>query len=335
MDGQEQLSVLNNSCRQKFIDKLAANGQYPVKATGIDVFQMNICRKCNLFCKHCHVEAGPHRTEMMSKPLMEKCHDILRKNQISTIDITGGAPEINPHLEWFLDAASKLKRRLIVRSNLTLLVEDNYKHFIDVYVKNKVEIVTSLPHYKEDGTDNQRGKCSFATIIDVIKKLNAKGYGKENTGLVLNLVHNPTGFYLPGSQSALAHEYKSRLLEDHGVYFNDLFCITNMPVGRYLEHLQKNDNLSDYMTELINSFNSAAAENVMCKSTISVSYDGQLYDCDFNQMLGLPIEVNAHVNEFDLETISRRTIILANHCYGCTAGSGSSCQGTTEKQEKQ
>ena len=247
-----------------------------MKATGVDVLQMNICRKCNLFCKHCHVEAGPHRTEMMSKTIMENCLDILRDNEISTIDITGGAPEINPHLEWFLDNASQLKRRLIVRSNLTLLLEDTYRHFIDIYVRNNVEIVTSLPHYKADGTDKQRGKCAFKTIIDVIAKLNERGYGKEDSGLVLNLVHNPTGFYLPGSQSALTHEYKSRLLKDHGVYFNDLFCITNMPVGRYLEHLQKNDNLSDYMMDLINSFNSAAAGNVMCKSTISVSYDGQV-----------------------------------------------------------
>jgi radical SAM/Cys-rich protein len=334
MDTREQLSALDNICHQNFIDTLAANGQYPLKAAGVDVFQMNICRKCNLFCKHCHVEAGPHRTEMMSKSLMGNCLDILRENEISTIDITGGAPEINPHLEWFLDIASQLERRLIVRSNLTLLLEDNYQHFINVYVRNNVEIVTSLPHYKEDGTNRQRGKCAFTTIIDVIKLLNEKGYGKENSGLVLNLVHNPTGFYLHGSQSALAHEYKSRLLEDHGVYFNDLFCITNMPVGRYLEHLQKSDNLSDYMSELINSFNSAAAENVMCKNTISVSYDGQLYDCDFNQMLGLSIEGNAQVSQFDIEALRHRRIVLANHCYGCTAGSGSSCQGVTEKKEK-
>jgi radical SAM/Cys-rich protein len=334
MDTREQLSALDNICHQNFIDTLAANGQYPLKAAGVDVFQMNICRKCNLFCKHCHVEAGPHRTEMMSKSLMGNCLDILRENEISTIDITGGAPEINPHLEWFLDIASQLERRLIVRSNLTLLLENNYQHFIDVYVRNNVEIVTSLPHYKEDGTNRQRGKCAFTTIIDVIKLLNEKGYGKENSGLVLNLVHNPTGLYLHGSQSALAHEYKSRLLEDHGVYFNDLFCITNMPVGRYLEHLQKSDNLSDYMSELINSFNSAAAENVMCKNTISVSYDGQLYDCDFNQMLGLSIEGNAQVSQFDIEALRHRRIVLANHCYGCTAGSGSSCQGITEKKEK-
>ncbi len=334
MDPKEQLSALNNTCQHRFIDKLAANGQYPMHATGVAVLQMNICRKCNLFCKHCHVEAGPHRTEMMSKLIMTKCLDILRKNEISTIDITGGAPEINPHLEWFLDNASPLKRRLIVRSNLTLLLDSKYQDFIDIYVKNNVEIVTSLPHYKEEGTDKQRGQCAFSTIIEVIKKLNEKGYGKENSGLVLNLVHNPTGFYLPGSQSALVYEYKSRLLDEHGVFFNDLFCITNMPVGRYLEHLQKNDNLADYMAELTSAFNPSAAENVMCKNTLSVSYDGQLYDCDFNQMLTLPIESHAHVNEFDMETISRRKIVLANHCFGCTAGSGSSCQGTTDKAKE-
>lgn len=331
MDAHQQLAVLEEACRQNFIDTLIANGQYPITAAGVDVFQMNICRKCNLFCKHCHVEAGPHRTEMMSKALMESCLAILRDNEISTIDITGGAPEINPHLEWFLDNASPLKRRLIVRSNLTLLKEEDYRHFIDVYVRNNVEIVTSLPHYKAEGTDKQRGECAFATIVEVIKKLNARGYGKENSGLVLNLVHNPTGFYLPGSQSALAREYKSRLLQDHNIYFNDLFCITNMPVGRYLEHLQKNDNLADYMSELSNAFNPLAAENVMCKNTISVSYDGRLYDCDFNQMLGLPIETGTHVDAFDREKLSRRKVVLANHCFGCTAGSGSSCQGSTER----
>ncbi len=331
MDARQQLSVLEEVCRQSFIDKLIANGQYPIKAAGVDVFQMNICRKCNLFCKHCHVEAGPHRTEMMAKPLMASCLAILRENEISTIDITGGAPEINPHLEWFLDNASPLKRRLIVRSNLTLLKGEDYRHFIDVYVRNNVEIVTSLPHYKAEGTDKQRGECAFTTIVEVIKELNARGYGKENSGLVLNLVHNPTGFYLPGSQSALAREYKARLLQDHGIYFNDLFCITNMPVGRYLEHLEKNDNLVDYMSELANAFNAAAAENVMCKNTISVSYDGRLYDCDFNQMLNLPIEDESHVEAFDIAKLSRRKVVLANHCFGCTAGSGSSCQGSTEK----
>jgi radical SAM/Cys-rich protein len=330
MKAREQLSVLGDIRYKSFIDTLGANGQFPLKAVDVDILQMNICRKCNLFCKHCHVEAGPHRTEMMSRALLEKCLEILADNEISTIDITGGAPEINPHLEWFLDNASQLDRRLIVRSNLTLLSESNYRKFYDIYIRNKVEIVTSLPHYKAEGTDNQRGKCAFTSTIDVIKKFNADGYGKENSGLVLNLVHNPTGFYLPGSQSALAHEYKSRLLKDHGIYFNDLFCITNMPVGRYLEHLQKSDNLSDYMGALVNAFNPAAAENMMCKNTISVSYDGQLYDCDFNQMLELPIETNAHVNEFDMEKISHRKIVLANHCYGCTAGSGSSCQGATE-----
>jgi len=331
MDAREQLSILGNIRHKKFIDTLASHDQYPIHATGVDVFQMNICRKCNLFCKHCHVEAGPHRTEMMSRVLMEKCFEILRDNDISTIDITGGAPEINPHLEWFLNNGSQLNRRLIVRSNLTLLQEEEYQKFLDLYVKNNVEIVTSLPHYKEEGTDKQRGECAYTTIIDVMKKLNARGYGKDGSGLVLNLVHNPTGFYLPGSQSALSHEYKSRLLKDHGVYFNDLFCITNMPVGRYLEHLQKSDNLSDYMAELIRAFNPIAAEKVMCKNTISVSYDGQLYDCDFNQMLKLPIEGKSHLEDFDLGTIGHRRITLANHCYGCTAGSGSSCQGTTEK----
>jgi len=330
MKARQQLSVLGDIRCKRFIDTLTEHGQYPLNAEAVNIFQMNICRKCNLFCKHCHVEAGPHRTEVMSKEIMEKCLEILVQNEIETIDITGGAPEINPDLEWFLDNVSPLGRRVIVRSNLTLLAEDNYRKFIEIYIRNKVEIVTSLPHYRAEGTDNQRGKCAFAQITGIMKKLNDTGYGKEGSGLVLNLVHNPTGFYLPGSQSALAHEYKSRLLQDHGIYFNDLFCITNMPVGRYLGHLQKSGNLSDYMGSLVSAFNPSAATNVMCRNTISISYDGQLYDCDFNQMLELPIETNAHVNEFDMGKITNREIVLANHCYGCTAGSGSSCQGATE-----
>lgn len=334
MDAREQLAILAEVCPQSFVDTLAAHGQHPLMTNGVDVLQMNICRKCNLFCKHCHVEAGPHRTEMMSRAIMEKCLDILRGNAISTIDVTGGAPEINPHLEWFLDNASRLQRRLIVRSNLTLLLEEEYRRYLDIYVRNKVEIVTSLPHYKAEGTDRQRGTCAFASIIEVVRQLNERGYGQEGSGLVLDLVHNPTGFYLPGSQSALTHEYKSRLLREHGVCFNELFCITNMPVGRYLEHLGKNGSLAEYMTELITAFNAAAAENVMCKNTLSVSYDGQLYDCDFNQMLELPIETKAHIDAFDMAAVGRRRIVLANHCYGCTAGLGSSCQGTTAKSDK-
>ena len=307
--------------------------QKPLYADNIQILQLNVGRRCNLACKHCHVEAGPHRREMMGRPVFEKTLDILSQFSIDTIDITGGAPEMNLHLQWFIEAAAKLERRLMVRSNLSILLDPKYRHFIDVYADNRVEVVTSLPDYQSQRTDRQRGRGVFDSIVKAMQILNRKGYGQPGSNLILNLVYNPVGAYLPGSQEALTHEYKQRLADNHGIVFNQLYCLSNCPVGRYLEYLIRSENYEDYMTELINAFNWSALEGVMCRNTLSVAWDGGLYDCDFNQMLALPVNhgAPAHIDIFDFEKLSQRQIVTANHCYACTAGAGSSCQGALDE----
>ena len=304
----------------------------PLFAEEINILQLNVGRKCNLMCKHCHVEAGPHRHELMDRPVFEKCLDILTKHPIETIDITGGAPEMNPHLDWFIGEVAKLDRRLLVRSNLLIMLDEQYRHFLDVYTDNRVEVVTSLPDYQLDRTNRQRGEGVFEGVIEVMQDLNHRGYGQPGSGLILDLVYNPVGAYLPGSQEALAHEYKKRLFNEFGVVFNQLFCLTNCPVGRYLEYLIRSENYDDYMTELINAFNWSAVGSVMCRTTLSVAWDGRLYDCDFNQMLAMPVNhgAPAHIDVFNFDQLKSRQIVIANHCYACTAGAGSSCQGTLE-----
>jgi radical SAM/Cys-rich protein len=220
---------------------------------------------------------------------------------------------------------------LIVRSNLTLLLEEPYRHFMDVFAQNKVEIVTSLPDYLETKSDRQRGAGVFAMVIKALRELNSRGYGMKNSGLYIDIVHNPVGAYLPGSQAALEHEYHERLLTEQGVHFNQLFCLTNLPVGRYLDYLIESGNFEDYISALCHSFNPAAVKNVMCLTTLSVGWDGLLYDCDFNQMLGLTVNNGSQTNimNFDMDKLKNRKIVINNHCYGCVAGSGSSCQGAT------
>lgn len=332
MDASEQLRILSRigdipSLPAKFREM----DKFPLTARGIDTLQINVGRVCNLACRHCHVNAGPHRTESMSRSVLAKCLDILEAFPISTIDITGGAPEMNPHLEWFIGEASRLHRRFIVRSNLTLLTEEPYRHFIDVFVQNKIEIVTSLPDAIAAKSDRQRGAGVFGRIIAALRELNLRGYGTPDSGLTIDIVHNPVGAYLPGSQAALEHEYRERLLAEQGVRFNELFCLTNLPVGRYLDYLIESGNFEDYLFTLWHSFNPAAVDHVMCLTMLSVGWDGSLYDCDFNQMLGLPVNHGApdNIMAFDMDRLKHREIVINNHCYGCVAGAGSSCQGAT------
>lgn len=301
----------------------------PLIAEDIQILQLNVGRRCNLTCKHCHVSAGPTREELMARPVLEKALQILQDHAIGTIDITGGAPEMNPHLPWFIDRAARLQRRLMVRSNLLILLDAKYRHFVDLYTDKRVEVVTSLPDYNAQRTDRQRGQGAFEGIMRIMRDLNARGYGQPDSGLELDLVYNPVGAYLPGSQEALAQEYRRRLEQEHGVVFNQLYCLTNCPVGRYLEYLIRTDNYEDYMEELINAFNLSALDSVMCRTTLSVAWDGKLYDCDFNQMLEMPVNHGApdHIDIFDFEKLKTRRIEIANHCYSCTAGAGSSCQG--------
>jgi radical SAM/Cys-rich protein len=332
MDVSEQLRILGQIGDIPFLaEKIRETNMFPLCAKGINILQINLGTLCNLSCRHCHVNAGPQRTEIMSKPILDKCLEILSSFPISTIDITGGSPEMNPYLEWFIGEASLLNRRLIVRSNLTLLLEEPYRHFIDVFAQNKVEIVTSLPDYLETKSDRQRGAGVFGKVVEVMRELNLRGYGMKNSGLYIDIVHNPVGAYLPGSQAALEHEYHERLLTEQGVHFNHLFCITNLPVGRYLDYLIESGNFEDYLSALCHSYNPAAVKNVMCQTMLSVGWNGLLYDCDFNQMLDLTVNLGTltSIMDFDMDKLKNREIVINNHCYGCVAGCGSSCQGAT------
>ncbi len=333
MEPKGQLALLRDQEGvPTFPSRLGENAQYPLRAREIEILQINVGKRCNLSCRHCHVEAGPSRTEVMSRETLETCLALAAQTpSITTVDVTGGAPEMNPHLEWFLRETSALGRRLIVRSNLAILTEPAFARFVDLYASLGVEVIGSVPDLTPARLERQRGHRVFERTIEAIRQVNARGYGREGSGLVLGLVHNPVGAYLPAPQQALEAEYHRRLVQEWGVEFNQLFSLTNCPIGRYLESLVRTDNLQDYMQTLSRAFNPVAAENVMCRTTLSVGWDGTLYDCDFNQMLSLPVANGAcsHVLSFDSEQLRRRTIVIDNHCYACTAGAGSSCQGAT------
>jgi radical SAM/Cys-rich protein len=307
----------------------------PLEANGIEIFQINVGYRCNLECKHCHVEADPKRQELMSEKVMETCLQILKANPIPVIDITGGAPEMHPALPWFLEECAALKRRLQVRTNGVILLEKEFAVFIDLYARSQVEIIVSFPHVDLKMTNRQRGDGVFSKLIEVIRKLNERGYGQIDSGLILNLVHNPSGAYLPGLQGGLENHYRRTLKEKFGIVFNHLFCIANMPIGRYLSYLRKTDNYDDYITTLVNAFNPATLNSVMCKTTLSVAWNGKLYDCDFNQMLGMTVNHGApeDIAAFDISKLAKRRIVTGYHCYGCTAGAGSSCAGALAENE--
>jgi len=262
---------------------------------------------------------------------MQLCLDVLTNNpSFKTVDLTGGAPEMNPDFKWFVSEIKKLNRHIIVRCNLTIILANKKYHDLPEFFKqHEIEVVSSLPFYTQDRTDRQRGNGVFEDSIKALQMLNAVGYGMEGTGLLLNLVYNPAGAFLPPSQIALEKEYKEALLERYNIRFNQLYVITNMPISRYLDYLLVSGNYSSYMEKLIQAFNPVAAANVMCRNTISVGWDGYLYDCDFNQMLDLKVGCSGsdHLSNYSSSAISQREIILNQHCYGCTAGSGSSCGG--------
>ena len=290
----------------------------------LKVLQVNIGSLCNLSCKHCHIEAGPKRTEIMSRETMQHVLRILPN--FETLDITGGAPEMNSNFRWLVDEAVKSGIHVIVRSNLVILTEEGYGDIPKFLADRKVEIVASLPYYSENDCDRQRGTGTFKAVISMLKKLNALGYGK-NEELILDLVYNPGGAFLPPNQNELEKEYRQRLREDYGIEFTHLFTITNNPIGRFREFLMRTKNFDRYMKRIYDAFNPSTLEGMMCRFQLSVGWDGKLYDCDFNQPLGLTI--NGPQNISELQEIHSRKIKFGNHCYACTAGSGSSCGGTT------
>ena len=334
-DVSYQLEVLNEGVENQglphFSDKLKEANLFPLKPTQLDIFQINMGKMCNQVCAHCHVDAGPDRKEIMTKETLQLCLGAIENSSVKTVDLTGGAPEMNPHFRWFVREAYKLGCKVIVRCNLTIIVANKKYHDLpEFYRENKVEIVSSLPHYSSKKTDSQRGDGVFDKSIKALKMLNEVGYGMPDTDLTLNLVYNPSGAFLPPSQEGLEKQFKRKLEKDFDIHFNSLFAITNIPISRYLEYLVASENYMGYMEKLVNSYNPMAAAGVMCRNTISVGWDGVLYDCDFNQMLELKVAVQErrqHVKNFQVDSLTKRSIRVNEHCFGCTAGSGSSCGG--------
>ncbi len=328
----EQLKILGDATtrRPPFGQQLNRVGLFPLRATGITVFQINVGKLCNQTCRHCHVDAGPDRTESMSRETTELCMQALAKTDIPTVDITGGAPELNPNFRWLVEQARALGRHVLDRCNLSVLLIPSQADLAEFLAAHQVEIIASLPSYQASQTNAQRGDGIFEKSIQALRLLNRLGYGQPDSGLALNLVYNPVGAFLPSKQGAIEAQFRKELRARYGIEFNHLYTITNMPVSRYLEFLVESGNYEQYMERLANAFNPAAAAGVMCRYTISVSWDGRLYDCDFNQMLDLPVAHGAptHIRDFDPVPLNQRQIVTRNHCYGCTAGTGSSCGGS-------
>jgi radical SAM/Cys-rich protein len=317
--------------QQSFEGALENAGLYPLRPTSIDIFQINVGKKCNQTCRHCHVDAGPDRTEMMPDDVVDACLDVLESTDIPVLDITGGAPELHKRWPEMVIRARAAGKRVMDRCNLTITLLPNYRYLPEFFAEHQVEVVASLPHYRAKGTDSQRGDGVFEQSIEALQRLNAVGYGMPGTGLTLTLVTNPVGTFLPGNQQSLEKDWKHQLRRLYGVEFNSLFTITNMPISRFLEFLEDNGTTQEYLERLVDAFNPAAAAGVMCRNTLSVGWDGTLYDCDFNQMLEMPVSPRAPrtIFDFDLDLLQQREIVLGPHCFGCTAGAGSSCGGAT------
>lgn len=300
-----------------------------IRRGAIKTVQINIGKKCDLACSHCHVEAGPKRTENMEGETVDRLlHLLARAPGVETVDITGGAPELNPHFRRLVAQSRALGKRVMDRCNLTVLLRRGQEGTADFLAEHEVEIVASLPCYSPENVDKQRGRGVFARSLRALKKLNALGYGRPDSGRILNLVYNPVGAHLPPPQKRLEADYKARLSAHLGVEFNNLFTITNMPIKRYVRYLRREKLFAEYMQLLIDNFNPAAASGVMCAELVSVGYDGKIYDCDFNQMLDIPINYTP-LTIWQIDSIASlpRAIAFDNHCYGCTAGAGSSCGG--------
>ena len=315
---------------QPFAQRLNLNGR-GFNRRAIDVLQVNMGRYCNQACIHCHVESGPTRTEMMSRETVAAVLRFLAGTSIPTLDITGGAPELNPHFDYVVESAVGLGRHVIDRCNLTVIFEPGKDYLPGFFQGHGVELICSLPCYTEENVDRQRGKGTFDLSIRALKIFNELGYGQPESGLILNLVYNPVGPHLPPPQEKLEQDYKRELREKFGIEFNHLYCLSNMPITRYETHLKLRGEYDRYMDLLERNFNAATLDQVMCRNLISVGWEGSIYDCDFNQMLDLPITgadgKRLHISSLTLEQVLNRPIIVGNHCYACTAGCGSSCGG--------
>jgi radical SAM/Cys-rich protein len=330
-----------------FPEAAASAGHRLLLPAETTTLQINVGKRCNQVCRHCHVDAGPDRREVMPDDVVEACFALLAGTDIPTVDITGGAPELHPRFRDMVARATGLGRRVMDRCNLTILTLPAYEGLAEFLAGHRVEIVASLPSYAGAMTDRQRGDGVFEQSVEALRRLNALGYGVPDSGLELHLVTNPVGAFLPAGQAALERDWKRELERRHGIRFNRLFTITNMPISRYLDWLEQSGNLQGYMDRLVQAFNPDTVDGLMCRHTLSVGWDGRLHDCDFNQMLDLAVEPSAPQTVMDLArgvpapgggpassalalaALERRRVVTGPHCFGCTAGAGSSCGGAT------
>lgn len=298
-----------------------------LRATSVDTLQVNVGKLCNQACKHCHVDASPARTEIISRKVVDACLKSLIDFKIPTLDITGGAPELIPDFRYFVIEARKVNTKVIVRHNLTVMFEPGQENLAEFFAENGVELISSLPYFNAEKTDRQRGTGVFGKSIDALKLLNSVGFGTGD--FTLNLVYNPVGAFLPPEQEAIEADFRREMMNRYGVSFDRLFTITNMPIARFLDWLRRSKNEERYMNTLVNAFNPSTVAGLMCRNLISVDWNGRLFDCDFNQMLDLAVDCGQPetIFDFDLRKLESRRIVMADHCFGCTAGSGSSCGG--------
>lgn len=331
----ESLDLSKTKHSGNFSKILAANNWRKLSPAKIEIFQINVGKLCNMTCRHCHVDSGPDRVEEnMGRETIDACLRALDKTEAHTVDITGGAPELNPHFRYLVDQCISRGKHVIDRCNLTILLLPRFRDLPEWFAGRGVEIVCSLPHYRRRNTDAQRGDGTYEKSIEALRRLNAAGYGKGDPKRSLTLVSNPAGAYLSGNQTAMEREWKTALQKNYGITFDRLITINNMPISRFLEWLEGSGNLQSYMELLVNAFNPATVNGLMCRNTLSVSWDGRIFDCDFNQMLDLqsqqPDGRRPHIRDFNPETLAIREIVTGRHCFGCTAGTGSSCGGAID-----
>jgi len=326
------IDLLKTRHQGNFATALVANGWQTLTPTDLEIFQINVGKLCNMTCRHCHVDAGPDRIqENMNRETIDDCLRALDQTPAHTVDITGGAPELNPHFRYLVEQCVERGKHVIDRCNLTILLAPRFHDLPEWFAARGVEVVCSLPHYRQRNTDAQRGDGTFEKSIVALRRLNAVGYGQGDPQKRLTLVANPVGAFLASSNASVEQEWKAGLQKHHGVTFDRLIALNNMPIARYLEWLEESGNLQSYMELLVNSFNPGTVDGLMCRNTLSVGWDGRIFDCDFNQMLNLesrtPEGHSLHIRDFKLQDLVDRQIGVDRHCFGCTAGAGSSCGG--------
>lgn len=330
----QALDLSNTPQAGDFSAHLEKAGWHTLRPGRLEIFQINVGKLCNMTCRHCHVDAGPDRREIMDRDTIDACLHALDQTDVHTVDITGGAPELNPHFRYLVDQCVARGKHVIDRCNLTVLLLPPLQDLPEWLAERGVEVVCSLPHYRKFNTDAQRGQGTFEKSIEALRRLNAAGYGQGDPKRRLTLMSNPVGAFLASNQSKMEQEWKAGLSKNHGVCFDRLITLNNMPISRYLEWLEASGNLQRYIELLVNSFNPATVDGLMCRNTLSISWDGRLFDCDFNQMLDLEIQASngqrPHIRDFNPEMLAQRKIVTDRHCFGCTAGAGSSCGGAIE-----